>query len=384
MEVSTRNVNTGFKSLVTLFWRGQEWAKGTAYVEESSTCADIRKVPYSNPNGSGCRLQIMEPVLVNYSHPLERVLFNQARDANPFFHLYEALWMLAGRNDVEPLQYYTKGYTFTDNGKTVPGAYGYRWRNAIYRTPDPTYTVSHSHFIDQLSVLIHHLKRKPESSRAVLSMWNVEDDLLNIEDSKDVCCNLNVMFSLRQTSTHEVLRRVEYALDITVTNRSNDLILGLLGANFVHFSFLQEYMANALGVEVGRYNHFTNNLHVYVPSEESKGRQYRWEPKKWLAADMSKGLYVPYCNWKHVPLVKDRGVFDEEVKLLVESFSGKEPVSDPLQDYSEPFLQTVARPMLTAYCSYRKGTCTVLEWAERIQDDAWRIAATEWLKRRIK
>ena len=40
------------------------------------------------------------PVMTTYTQPAERVLFYPARDANPFFHLFEALWMLAGRNDL--------------------------------------------------------------------------------------------------------------------------------------------------------------------------------------------------------------------------------------------------------------------------------------------
>jgi hypothetical protein len=38
---------------------------------------------------------------------------------------------------------------------------------------------------------------------------------------------------------------------MTVTNRSNDLCWGMLGANYVHFTILQEYLAARLGV-VGR------------------------------------------------------------------------------------------------------------------------------------
>jgi hypothetical protein len=40
------------------------------------------------------------PVVTCYSAPTQRVLFSPMRDANPFFHLMEALWMLAGRDDV--------------------------------------------------------------------------------------------------------------------------------------------------------------------------------------------------------------------------------------------------------------------------------------------
>src|SRR5271154_5758040 len=39
--------------------------------------------------------------ITEYEKPDERVLFSQTRDANPFFHFFESLWILAGREDVE-------------------------------------------------------------------------------------------------------------------------------------------------------------------------------------------------------------------------------------------------------------------------------------------
>jgi hypothetical protein len=43
-------------------------------------------------------LVVDHPVCTTYERPYERVLFNSERDANPFFHFMESLWMLAGRN----------------------------------------------------------------------------------------------------------------------------------------------------------------------------------------------------------------------------------------------------------------------------------------------
>ena len=41
------------------------------------------------PSRVGDVIMIQEPVIVTYEKPLQRVLFNKARDANPFFHVYE-------------------------------------------------------------------------------------------------------------------------------------------------------------------------------------------------------------------------------------------------------------------------------------------------------
>src|SRR6266478_1362063 len=70
-----------------------------------------------------------EPVMTVYTRPTERVLSSPLRDANPFFHLMEALWMLAGRNDVAwPAQFAKQILQYSDDGVILWGGYGARWR----------------------------------------------------------------------------------------------------------------------------------------------------------------------------------------------------------------------------------------------------------------
>ena len=45
-----------------------------------------------------------------------------------------------------------------------------------------------------------------ESRRAVLQMWNVEDDLLKVDSSRDVCCNLSVLFTVERGVCRECAR----------------------------------------------------------------------------------------------------------------------------------------------------------------------------------
>src|SRR3546814_11214716 len=68
--------------------------------------------------------------LIKFRQPWERVLFNAERDANPIFHLLEAVWMLAGRNDVAFVTKFTSNMaSFSDDGSPFNAAYGYRWRH---------------------------------------------------------------------------------------------------------------------------------------------------------------------------------------------------------------------------------------------------------------
>lgn len=338
-------------------------------------------------------LQIQEPVIITYKNPRQRVLFNEARDGNPVFHLVESLWMLAGRNDVAPLKYYASqiGEIASDDGITFNGAYGYRWRKRLgiidsWNDGIKGWQVQVEH-TDQLKVLIDHLKKKPESRRAVLQMWNVEDDLLKIDVTKDVCCNLSVMFSIRQEEWSKAYPKMgitashRSVLDMTVTNRSNDMIWGMLGANVVHFSFLHEYMACCLGVGVGVYNQISNNLHVYV---ENNGG---FKPKEWLGwydgSDVSEQHEEP--NWYPKTLgpmlVQNQEVFDAECKsFVIRNHDGKPVEAD---EWEEPFLAGVAQPMVTAF-NYHKSReyPDALDFCRCIEAEDWRIACTTWINKR--
>lgn len=179
------------------------------------------------------------PVTTVYCHPWERVVFNPIRDANPFFHLYESLWMLSGRNDVEPLARYAKQMLeYSDNGATLHSAYGFRWRR---------------HFkVDQLGLIAGRLQRDKNDRRCMLQIWDVNQDL--DATSKDLPCNTMVTFQIN----------LKGQLDIVVFNRSNDIIWGAYGANAVQFSFLQEYMAAWIGVPIGTYSQVSVNWHAYL------------------------------------------------------------------------------------------------------------------------
>lgn len=218
------------------------------------------------------------PVTTIYSRPIERVIFWPERDANPFFHLYEALWMVQGHNDVESVAKYAKRMrTFSDDGKTFHGAYGWRWR--------------HHFHIDQIQVIIERLKRNPDDRRCVLQMWDATVDLNR--DGKDVPCNIAISFQ----------RGINGELNMDVFNRSNDVIWGAYGANAVHMSFLQEYIALGIGCEMGVYRQHSVNWHAYV--------------------DVLKTVdsLRPFSGWFSIPVRLDNP-YDGQVRPLPLSLDG--------------------------------------------------------------
>jgi thymidylate synthase len=186
------------------------------------------------------------PVTTVYNRPNERILWDAARNANPFFHLAESLWMLAGRNDARWLDQFVGDFStrFAEFNGVQHGAYGYRWR---------------AHFdvewgggapLDQLDVVVAMLKRDPTTRQAVIQMWDPMSDL--DKRKKDIPCNTNIY-----------LRARNGYLDMTVCCRSNDLVWGAYGANAVHFSILLEYLAARTGLQIGFYYQVSNNFHMY-------------------------------------------------------------------------------------------------------------------------
>ncbi len=284
------------------------------------------------------------PVTTTYLNPRERVLFCPARDANPFFHFMESLWMLAGRRDVEWLsQFNSRIHEYSDHGRYFHAAYGYRLRRFFG--------------LDQIQGVVELLKTKPDTRQAVMAIWSPTTDLNVI--SKDIPCNDVIFFKIRHGK-----------LNMTVSCRSNDMLWGAYGANVVHFSIIQEYMANLIGVPVGVYNQVSDSFHVYLDGPGGKC----WNRVK----ESSSPLVNLYDRIKPFPLIV--GV---EVKWHVELGKFME---DPLNiGFTELYFKDVAVPMFKAWKEYKAGNLKgAMLYAEEIKAKDWQIACRAWLSRRLK
>lgn len=299
------------------------------------------------------------PVTTVYDFPQERVLFWSQRDANPFFHLYESLWMLAGRNDVAgPARYAKQMLEYSDDGTTVHGAYGHRWRGGNH--------------VDQLGIIAERLTLLPEDRRSILQMWDAELDLHN--PGKDVPCNLIVTFQLNAEKT----------LDMSVFCRSNDIIWGAYGANAVHFSVLLEYMATWIGVPIGRYYQVSINWHAYA--------------NKLLERVSAIGEQPPFCPYqdglvRHIPLCENYGPdaiqrFDELSKELLMHADSGFTLPRTFIGQDDPFFSN-AYIMLRAHEAWRKldGVTRFSEAGHILamgdQTCDWIRASQEWIVRRL-
>lgn len=288
----------------------------------------VRTCGVEEATRNGPVLRLAEPLCVTYTRPWERVLFAAERDANPFFHFMEAMWMLAGRKDVAFLaQFNSRIADYSDDGVTLPASYGWRWRNYFD--------------YDQLEALVNLLKKEPTTRRALLCMWDPCVDLEIAIKSKDVPCNTTAMFQLNAGK-----------LDMMVTNRSNDVVWGLCGANAVHMSYLLEYVAAAVGVPMGVYHQVTFNAHVYLNEQG----------KKLLAQ----------------PPLDDR--YEQGVQNVA---LPKEGLLSPRRTPSQPWLTELYDPIYGTWVAHKQADNKATTYAlSRMVDCDWKIACTEWLQRR--
>jgi thymidylate synthase len=279
------------------------------------------------------------PVVTIYSKPMERVLFDPVRDANPIFHLHEALWMLAGSNDATWLDQFVSDFSsrYAEEGGTMHGAYGHRWRE---------------HFdFDQLDSVVRILQKEPTSRQAVIQMWDVQADL-EIPGLKDRPCNTQIYLRIRNG-----------ALDLCTTVRSNDIVWGAYGANAVHFTILQEYLAARIGVFIGTFTQFSWNWHMY-------------DNARHLVSPESAASVGEYPYPDHI--VTNSDTFDQEVRDYID-----DPMS--AHEAKNTFLLDTAYYMLVANdLRKQKLWDSAIRTAEAIKAPDWREATLMWLKRRKK
>ena len=370
MHLDFKNVREGFLSLVKLFKNVEDNGHTNIVKQDSRNGPVLRKIG---------------PLSLTFERPDQRVLIDPVRDANPFFHMYEALWMLGGRNDVDSVAYYVKQMrAYSDDGETFHGAYGYRWRKYFG--------------YDQIQMVIDELSANPDSRRCVLQMWDggrtqheidtegrlprdpthwtecepVEgtgDLYIATHGGKDVPCNLCCVFEI-----------VQDKLNMTVYNRSNDSIWGMLGANYVHMTVLQEYVAMLIGVELGIYSIVTSNGHIYLNDQWTVLRE---------RVDTSVHSLVDCRVYHKQPATMLWAGKPELVDSEISFFLENEPVATSKEVHHEeeftiPFIHD-AWLACKAYRLRKEGKQDqAIQTISQMVGTDWKTACIDWVGRRIE
>lgn len=200
------------------------------------------------PKGRGGGQEIRERLGQGFilQNPRARLPFVAERDLSASYAVAELLWYLSGSDSTEWIGYYAPFWrNISDDGETANSAYGAR----VFRARHPrVHGVDVVHRESQWDRIKRELKDDRDSRRAVIHIRTAADSWLA---DKDVPCTLSLQFFIRDDQLHAV-----------VSMRSSDLILGI-PYDVVAFTLFQELMALELGVQLGKYVHVSNSMHLY-------------------------------------------------------------------------------------------------------------------------
>src|SRR5258708_7222179 len=155
--------------------------------------------------------------------------------------IHELLWFLRGDTNVAYLR--DHGVTIWDEWADADGdlgpVYGYQWRS--WPTPDGGH-------IDQISQVLHELRRNPDSRRLMVSAWNVAD----IPKMKLAPCHALFQFYV-----------ADGKLSCQLYQRSADLFLGV-PFNIASYALLTLMVAQVTGLKPGEVVHTLGDAQLYL------------------------------------------------------------------------------------------------------------------------
>ena len=159
--------------------------------------------------------------------------------------IYELLWFLSGDTNIKFLK--DNGVSIWDEWADQDGelgpVYGHQWRS--WPTPE-------GKTIDQISNLINQIKNNPDSTRLILSAWNVGE----IEKMKLPPCHAFFQFYV-----------AEGRLSCQLYQRSADIFLGV-PFNIASYALLTMMIAQVCGLKAGEFVHTLGDAHIYLNHSE--------------------------------------------------------------------------------------------------------------------
>lgn len=299
---------------------------------------------------NGKVMKFKDPVLILHNDPMQYLIMSPIRDANPIFHIMEAFWIITGQREVSYLLPFNSRYSeYAESDGRVHGAYGPRLQLS-----------------GQLNTAIELLKQNNDTRQVVVNIWDPAKDLTDTP-YKDRPCNTQLFFNIE-----------DGALNMSIQQRSGDLVWGTMGANRVCFALLMDYIAHAVGVKVGKMYQYVFNLHMY----ESVFEKYHGivdEAEHKLPQSMTRSQSM-FDGAQGATLHK---FLSDATRFLVWGRDQMMSVTPP-GPCLLPWMHYSMMPALSAYSYWkRKQFEQVGPELAAIEDDALRLNLTQWLMRRM-
>ena len=215
--------------------------------------------------------ELPEPFMFKITNPKARLITISERKWNIALAYAESLWIATGRNDLKMIsRYLVRMKDFSDDGITLRGGYGPRIRKYNGNSVDYNINTSLQKFnestlneIDQLKFVIKCFEKDINTRQAIITIGDPIKDCFEktgkLKQTKDFPCTRSLHFMKHPT---------EHKLNLTVYMRSSDLLWGASAVNIFNFTFIQEYIAQIVNLEVGEYTHIANSFHYYEDKKQ--------------------------------------------------------------------------------------------------------------------
>ena len=170
--------------------------------------------------------------------------------------VHELLWFLQGDTNIRYLK--ENGVSIWDEWADEQGnlgpVYGKQWRS--WQTVD-------GRVVDQISEVIDHIKKNPDSRRLIVSAWNVGE----LNQMKLAPCHAFFQFYV-----------ADGKLSCQLYQRSADIFLGV-PFNIASYALLTLMMAQVCGLKPGDFVHTFGDAHLYLNHMDQTALQLSREPR---------------------------------------------------------------------------------------------------------
>jgi len=181
--------------------------------------------------------------------------------------IHELLWFLKGETNTRYLK--ENGVTIWDEWADAKGnlgpVYGYQWRS--WPTPDGGH-------IDQITQVIEHINKNPDSRRMIVSAWNVAD----LPKMALLPCHAFFQFYV-----------ADGKLSCQIYQRSADMFLGV-PFNIASYALLTLMVAQVCGLKAGELVHTFGDTHLYLNHFEQAREQLSRSPRRLPAMKLNPAV----------------------------------------------------------------------------------------------
>lgn len=206
--------------------------------------------------------ELPEPYMFKIKNPCARHITIPQRKWFKTLSYAESLWIACGCNDMAYItHYFPHMIQYSDDGRTMRGGYGPRFRHFNGSNMDydvSEYRMANQGETDQFRYVCDCFSEDANTRRAIMTIGDPVKDCFDSEgklkQTKDIPCTRTLHFMKDNNSDK---------LNLIVSMRSNDFIYGASAVNIFNYTFMQEYFASILGLDIGYYIHIANNMHYY-------------------------------------------------------------------------------------------------------------------------